>query len=325
MSNEIVISNVKDLKMVLANQYQNQIKNYFGDEKKALKFLSSVVASVQRNPGLLECSPVSVINSFMTMAQLELMPSDVAGEAYVLPYANKGGKVAQFQLGYQGLVTLFYRAGAKSITAEIVRKNDEFRVVNGEIFHSPDVFSDDRGDAIGAYVIIELQFGGKVSKAMSKKEILAIGEKFSKSFKTGFSPWQAANDPELWMWKKTVLKQVAKLVPKNETIFKAIAEDNRDSIIDDRKNRFADLPKPPSIAANGGVDGKTQPDVDGSVGEAGTPKETSVETEKSEYSSDGLVHDENCPSRTGKPCGDPCIPVAGVAEKVVGKFNKQGK
>lgn len=254
---ELSISSVSDLKVTLATHYQKQIENYFGDQKKALKFLSAVVSSVQRNPKLLECEPASVINSFMAIAQLEFMPSGVSGEAYVLPYNNKK-KVgnnwvnvmeAQFQLGYQGLVTLFYRAGAKSIIAEIVRKNDKFQMVNGEIHHEVDVFSDDRGDAIGAYVIVELQMGGKVYKAMSKKEILAIGSKFSKSYSTSFSPWNAAQDPELWMWKKTVLKQCAKLVPKNETIFKAIAEDNKDSNIEERKERFADLPKPPRIAA----------------------------------------------------------------------------
>lgn len=250
MTQAIQLANVADLKVVLANQYMKQIENYFGDEKKALKFLSGVVASVQRNPALLECNSTSVINSFMTMAQLELMPSDVAGEAYVLPYKNKNGTVAQFQLGYQGLVTLFYRAGARSIVAEIVRKNDEFSVVNGEIFHKPDYFSD-RGEAIGAYVIVELQMGGKVTKVMSKPDIIAIGQKFSKSFATDFSPWKEKNDPELWMWKKTVLKQAAKIVPKNETIFKAIAEDNKDSNIEERKERFADLPTPPSMLKPG--------------------------------------------------------------------------
>jgi len=218
------------LKTTLASQYKKQIENYFGDEKKALKFLSSVVSSVQRNPALLECDPTSVINSFITMAELNLMPSDVSGEAYVIPY--KG--VAQFQLGYQGLVTLFYRAGAKSIVSEIVYKKDKFNYTNGTIEHTPDVFAEDRGEAIGAYVIVELQAGGKISKVMKKSDIVGIGKKFSKSFNSSFTPWKEANDPELWMWKKTVLKQVAKLVPKNETIFKAVAEDNKDSNIDDR-------------------------------------------------------------------------------------------
>lgn len=231
-----------DLKDTLWKNYAAQIKNYFGDEKKALKFLSSVVAAFQRNPKLRECTPVSVINSFMIMAQLELMPSDISGEAYVIPYNNKRNingqwvKVmeAQFQLGYQGLVTLFYRSGAKDIAAEIVRKNDKFSYVNGVLHHEPDVFSDDRGEAIGAYVVVRLSSGGSVTKVMSAKEILLIGEKFSKSWSTADSPWKPENDPQLWTWKKTVLKQCGKLVPKNEIIVKAIDEDNKDSIIADR-------------------------------------------------------------------------------------------
>ena len=111
------------LKDVIAKNYMKQIVNYFGDDKKAMAFLSAVVAATQRTPELINCTPVSVINSFMTMAQLGFMPSGVSGEAYVLPYKKGGVSEAQFQLGYQGLVTLFYRAGAKEIVAEIVRKN----------------------------------------------------------------------------------------------------------------------------------------------------------------------------------------------------------
>ena len=61
---------------------------------------------------------------------------------------------------------------------------------------------------------------------MSKKQILDIGKKFSQSFSTDFSPWKESNDPELWMWKKTCLKQVSKLVPKNEVLIRAIEYDN---------------------------------------------------------------------------------------------------
>lgn len=224
---------VQDLKAVLANQYQKQIVNFLGDEKKALRFLSGVVAACQRTPKLLECSPESLINSFIIMAELGLMPSGVSGEAYVLPYNSKQGMQAQFQLGYQGLVTLFYRAGVRSITSEIVFEHDKFEIKNGLPEHSYDAFQADRGKPRGAYVIVELQAGGLVSKVMSEKEILEIAQKFSKSFKT-FGPWSEGQDPQRWMWKKTVLKQCAKLVPKNETIFKAVAEDNKDSIIGDR-------------------------------------------------------------------------------------------
>ncbi len=234
----IGIRDHKDLRTILAANYHKQIVNFFGEEQQARRFLSAVMADVQRTPKLLDCKPVTLINSYLVMAELGLMPSGVSGEAYVLPYNDKNqGMIAQFQLGYQGLVTLLYRAGARQIVAEIVRKNDKFSYKNGEIEHEVDPFSDDRGEAIGAYVIVFLQAGGKVAQVMSKKEILAMGEKFSKSYKTGFTPWKEQNDPNLWMWKKTVLKQVAKLVPKNETVYRAVDLDNQDSIIADEKKK----------------------------------------------------------------------------------------
>lgn len=231
----------KDLRNVLASNYQKQIENFFGDQKQALRFLSGVVADVQRNPKLLECTPPSVINGYMTMAQLGLMPSGVSGEAYVIPYnnskkvENKWTKVmeAQFQLGYQGFVTLLYRAGAKQVVCEEVRENDTFKIVNGSIYHEVDPLKtkEGRGARIGAYAIITLKTGGKIEKFMRIEDIIAHGKRFSKSFDSEHSPWNEKNDPEGWMLRKTVLKQAAKLAPKNDALFFAIAEDNKDSNI----------------------------------------------------------------------------------------------
>ena len=237
MSNTQVtkFKNELDLKQTLATQYMKQIVNFFGDEKQAMRFLSSVMADVQKTPKLLDCLPVTVINSYMTMAQLGLMPSGVSGEAYVLPYNNRDGMIAQFQLGYQGLITLFYRAGGTSVRAEIVRANDDFSYENGVIRHKIDIFksNEKRGDAVGAYAIAIVN-GHELSKVMNSEDILAMGKQFSKSFESKYTPWNEDNDPELWMWKKTVLKQLGKMLPKNETIYKAIAEDNQDSNLADR-------------------------------------------------------------------------------------------
>jgi hypothetical protein len=53
------------------------------------------------------------------------------------------------------------------------------------------------------------------------------------------------------MWKKTVMKQVAKMVPKNDVLFTAIAADNKDSNIEDNKDKLngLELPVPARIAA----------------------------------------------------------------------------
>lgn len=248
MDNSVIIKTQEDLKLLLAKNYQSQIENFFGDKKQALKFLSSVMAAVQRNPKLLECTPTSLINSFIMMAQLQLMPSDVSGQAYVLPYKNKGVMEAQFQLGYQGLITLFYRAGGTQVRAEIVRERDVFSFKNGKVEHEIDIMKSNeaRGRAVGAYAIATLN-GHEIAKVMNEVDILKFGQEFSKSYYeydykakqttdriSEHTPWNEKNDPELNMWKKTVLKQLGKYLPKDDRINLAIAEDNKDSVMHDR-------------------------------------------------------------------------------------------
>lgn len=275
--NGLVIRTEQELKVFIQKNYAAQIRNFFGDEKQAMKFLSSMMAAVQKTPELMRCDMTTVINSFMTMAQLGLMPSSISGEAYVLPYAGK----AQFQLGYQGLVTLFYRAGGTNIRAEIVRKNDRFSMKNGQIDHEIDIMKSnaERGEPVAAYAIAVVN-GTEIAKAMNSKDILEMGKNFSKSFKSGFSPWNVKNDPELWMWKKTVLKQLGKMMPKNETIFKAIAADNEDSrlhkaegLVEESGIRMGDLEKKKNAKKEDGptyeAEGSQAPASDPSEGKQG--------------------------------------------------------
>lgn len=65
-----------------------------GDEDKARKFLSAVVTCFQNVKGLDTCTPASLMSAFMKMAELDMFPSNVSGQAYILPYAGQ----AQFQL-----------------------------------------------------------------------------------------------------------------------------------------------------------------------------------------------------------------------------------
>jgi len=217
----------------LQKEHQRAIENFFrGDKDRAMKFMSAVRYSLKKTPKLIECDKVSLMNAFMTCAEYELYPSNVSGEAYVLPY----GKEAQFQLGYQGVITLLYRAGMQSINADIVCSNDEFDYQSGlnpNLIHRPKVF-EDRGNAIGVYAVATLPSGERAFKVLSKEDIMKFKE-FSKSKNSDFSPWNPKNDPELSMWRKTAIKQLAKFLPKNSAVFEAIAKDNVDSRISEAR------------------------------------------------------------------------------------------
>jgi len=246
MTNEIVSKTELGLLSELNTVYKNQIINFFSDEDKAMKFLSCVRADFQRNPKLLECTKSSIFNAYITMAQFGFMPSSVSGEAYVIPY-NKNIKVgnawetiteAQFQLGYKGLVTLLYKAGIQKIVGSVIRKNDKYSLIDGVLTHEVNLLlsNEERGDVIGAYTRITYN-NEETVKFMNIKDLLAHAEKFSKSYDPvgKYSPHNPENDPERWMLVKTVLKQHCKLLPQNETIARAIEEDNKDSRISDVK------------------------------------------------------------------------------------------
>ena len=216
-------------KVHVHKQYSAAITNYFrGNKKNALRFMSAMQQSVQKTPKLLECTPDSLMNAFMACAEYELYPSNVTGEAHVLPYNNKGGMVAQFKLGYQGVVKLAQRAGAEKVTATIVHANDFFDYEEGtdpKLVHKPVVFGD-RGEPIGVYAIAVVN-GHNIFKVLSKEAVLKFKE-FSKSKTSEYSPWNPANDPELWMWKKTAIKQLGKLLPNEGKLHEAIAKDNQE-------------------------------------------------------------------------------------------------
>lgn len=217
-------------KLELHTNYLKQVQNYLnGNEQAANKFMSAVVYSVQKVPGLLECDKTSLAQAFMSAAEFGLYPGSVSGEAYVLPYKGK----AQFQIGYQGLITLLWRAGI-SVNSQIVREKDEFAYEEGQnprLEHRPDPFSTERGEAIGVYAVATLPgTSAKLAKVMGKDEVMKFKE-FSQAKGSSFSPWNSANDPELWMWKKTCIKQLAKTLPKTEVLQRAIAIDNEDSTV----------------------------------------------------------------------------------------------
>lgn len=118
-------------------------------------------------------------------------------------------------------------------------KNDKFRVIawlNPNIEH--EYALENRGEAIGVYAVCSFN-GEKIWKYMAKDEVLAF-KKFSKGWDTAYSPWNASNDPELNMWRKTIIKQLSKNLSLTEEVYTAIAEDNKEASIEDfHKNQLA--------------------------------------------------------------------------------------
>lgn len=232
--NKPALSPLDLVKYNLNEKYLTQTVNFFdGDKRAAMRFMTGYIDYIRRSPKLLQCSTLSLVNSAMMIASFRFMPSSVSGEAYIIPYKENGKPEAQFQMGYQGYVTLFYRAGVRAIQGEVVREHDDFKLENGVPVHTidPRKSKEARGEAIGAYVRVVLPSGEPVFKYMNGEDILSHAKKFSKAYGKNDSPWNPANDPELHMWKKTVLLQMKSMLPKNSELLRAMEEDFKDSTV----------------------------------------------------------------------------------------------
>ena len=181
------------------------------------------ITMLRLTPALQECDPYTIRAGIFQMAQLGLEPID--GQAYLVPYFNgkRGIKEAQFQIGYKGLVTLFYRhEAANSLNWGIVCEKDAFEYDKGQGVLSHKVnLKEERGKAYAYWVKAKLKNGAEVVEVMSAIEIEKFARQHSKAFGSG--PWVTDRDA---MCLKTVLKQLMKLLPKSVEIQSAIALDD---------------------------------------------------------------------------------------------------
>lgn len=210
---------------------QQYIKSMEGEIKKALpsvitpeRFTRIVLSAISVNPKLGSCTPQSFLGAMMTSAQLGLEVNTPLGQAYVLPYSNKGVLEAQFQLGYKGLIDLAYRSGeVEVIQAHVVYKNDEFTCeygLNPKLTHKP--ADRDRGNPVKVYAVFKTKSGGFGFEVMSMDDVRRHAEKYSKADGSGFSPWKTSFEE---MAKKTVLKRVLKYAPLKSDFVRAAVQD----------------------------------------------------------------------------------------------------
>lgn len=181
------------------------------------KFERDLFTAITTTPKLKECEPFSVLSAFVVSAQLGLTPNNTQlGEAWVIPYGNN----AQFQLGYQGLLTLAYRNPKVSMCfAKEVHENDDFEIDlgTGYVKHHPNLRGTS-GNTIGYYAVLKLTDGTQQVEYMSKEDMELYRKKYSKSG----DAWTKGYDG---MGKKVVLKRVLKYAPRSVEFQRLLSQD----------------------------------------------------------------------------------------------------
>lgn len=176
------------------------------------RFTRMALSALNTTPKLKECTPISFLTALMNAAQLGLEPNTPLGQAYLIPYKNKGILECQFQIGYKGLIDLSYRNPQMQIvSAQAVYENDVFEYELGltpKLIHRPALR--DRGEVKLFYGLFKLTNGGFGFEVMSKADMDAYAKEYSKAFDSTFSPWKSNY---VGMAKKTVIKQALKYAP----------------------------------------------------------------------------------------------------------------
>ena len=217
------------------NTIKGLLDRYAGEFKKALpkhvtvdRFMRVAFMAVRNNPALLDCTPESLISACMTAAQLGLEPDGILGHAYLVPFKNSrfNRTDAQFQVGYKGLIALARRSGeVRSIAAHVVCEQDYFDYAYGleeKLEHKPAI--GERGKPIAAYAVAIFKDGGHAFEVMSEADIEKIRHKSKAGDKDGkpIGIW-AEHTGE--MWRKTVIRRLAKYLPLSVEFQRAAAMD----------------------------------------------------------------------------------------------------
>ena len=221
----------KETKLTKSMSIKDMIQTLQPEIKRALpsvltpeRFTRMALSALNNTPKLAECSQMSFLAALMNAAQLGLEPNTPLGQAYLIPYQNKGKLECQFQIGYKGIIELVYRNPlVQTIQAQAVYENDEFEYelgLNSRLFHRPALH--DRGEVTLFYALFKLANGGYGFEVMSKEDMEAFAKRYSKAVASEYSPWKTNFED---MAKKTVIKQVLKYAPIRTDFLKAVSMD----------------------------------------------------------------------------------------------------
>lgn len=220
---------------------QPEVKETFKEmlgEKNGIAFLQSALQMVQKDPELMKAESSSLLNAVSAIGSLNLMIEPSFGQAFLNVYKYKDGFIwrtlAQFQIGYKGLIELGHRTKQFFILNSCDVRQGEFKSIDrmtGEIEFDWNQDQDERKKLpiIGFVSFFQLTNGFRKSLYMTLNEMQEHGKKWSKNFKDKDNGWQKDFEG---MGKKTTLKLLLdKYAPKSLELQRAIAFDQ--AIIND--------------------------------------------------------------------------------------------
>ena len=195
--------------MLQTDGYKKLINNTLGDPERAKRFVASISSAVATNPALQECDAGTILSGALLGEALNLSPSPVLGQYYLVPFKNtkKGTIDAQFILGAKGYVQLAIRSGQYKDIDYIEVREGEYKGRNKQNGKQEFEFIEDEEERlskpiIGYMAYFEMLNGFYKQIYWSKEKVLQHADKYSKAFNiTDYKKLQAGQIPEKDLWK----------------------------------------------------------------------------------------------------------------------------
>lgn len=209
---------------------QDQVKQKFQEllGKRSTAFITSVLQIVASNDLLAKAEPSSVYHAAAVAATLDLPLNNALGFAYIIPF-NKWEKdgtqrtLAQFQIGYKGLIQLAQRSGQfKTISAAPIYEGQlvESDPLMGFRF---DFTKKESDTVIGYAAYFSLLNGFEKTLYMTIDDLNKHGLRFSQTFKKGYGLWK--DDFHSMAIKTTLKLLLAKYAPLSVEMQRAVISD----------------------------------------------------------------------------------------------------
>ena len=209
MANEVVAKKEGIASFLAKEAVKANVESVVG-VKDSQRFISSVVSAVQTNPSLAECTNASILSAALLGHSLNLPQSPQIGMFYLVPFKNKNGTEATFQLSYRGMLQLAMRSGQyKAINVTDIKQGElaSYDPIEDSYEFTPETDFTKRQalPVIGYYAYFEMINGFKKGIYWSKEQIDAHAKKYSATYRKGFGLWSTDFDA---MAKKTMLRQL---------------------------------------------------------------------------------------------------------------------
>lgn len=195
----------------------NQIDKAIGISNRQ-RFITAIISAVSNNKELQRCTNESILLGALLGESLQLSPSQQLGHYYLVPYNlyKENKTVAQFQIGYKGLLQLAIRSGQyKKINVvslkprELIKYNPLTEEIDVNLIE--DDIEREKLPDVGYYAMFELLNGFRKSLYWSYEKMENHARKYSSFYKrdlqnnTNNSFW--SNDFQ-GMAYKTMLRQL---------------------------------------------------------------------------------------------------------------------